>query len=80
MAVADGQIDPVQAPLLEFEQEVAPAAAAFAVGQLHTEHFAPAVPVDPDGDQNRPGADDAIFADLFVARVEDQVGIYVAAS
>jgi hypothetical protein len=76
VVVADGQADAGQAPLFQPEEELAPAGGALAAGQFDAEDAAAAFPVDPDGHKHGPAADDAVFADLLVAGVEDQVGVF----
>jgi hypothetical protein len=76
VVVADGQADAVQAALFQPEQELAPTGGAFAGGQFDAEDAAAAFPVDPDGHEDGPAADDAVFAHLLVAGVEDEVGMF----
>lgn len=75
MVVADRLPDAAQPPSPEVEQEVPPARGAFPGGQFDPGEAAAARPVDANGDQHGPGADDTVFPDLFMAGVEDQVGI-----
>ena len=75
MVVGDDELDPVQAALLEPEQEVAPARPALPVGELDPQHAAPAILADRHRDQHRLAADDPGLAHPLVARVEDQIGI-----
>ena len=49
--VGNDKFDAVQTALPQSEQEIAPARAALAVGQLNRQHLAAAIPVDVDEDE-----------------------------
>jgi len=53
--VGDDELDPRQAPPLQARDEVFLVALAFPVREFHRQHLALPIPVDPDGDLNRPG-------------------------
>ena len=73
VVVADGQAHAAQTALLQAQEQVAPARGAFAIGDLDGEDLAPAFPVDADGHQHRPRADDTLLAHLLVTGIEDEV-------
>ena len=75
MVVGHHELDPVQAALLQPEQEVAPARPALPVGELDPQHAASAVPADRHRDQHRLAADHPGLADALVTGIEDQVRI-----
>jgi hypothetical protein len=75
MIVTDGQDDPAQSTRFERQQEVFSAPGALPVGHFHAEDLAASLPINSDGHQDRPGADDSVLAHLLIPRVEDQVGI-----
>jgi hypothetical protein len=58
--VGHDDLDAVQTARLEPEQEIAPARAALAIGKLHRQYLASAVPVDADRDQYRLADDYAL--------------------
>ena len=74
MVVGDDQLDAVQATLAQAEQEIFPRRAALAVRHLNGRIWRRPSQVDADRDQHRLAGDDAPFADLFVTRIEDQIG------
>jgi len=65
MVVGDDEFDPCKAAGLEAEQELLPARAALAVGELDAEHLTPAFPIDADRLQDSLAADHAILSDLL---------------
>jgi hypothetical protein len=75
MVVRHHELDAAETARLEAREEVAPARAALAIGELDAEHLAPAFPVDADGDQHRLAPDHPGLADPLVARIEDQVRV-----
>jgi Transposase domain (DUF772) len=74
MVVGHDQLDALEAARLQADEEVLPGRAALAIGHLHRQDLAPPIPVDADCDQHRLAHDDAGFAHLLVAGVEDEVG------
>ncbi|BCH05295.1 hypothetical protein MesoLj131b_72940 (plasmid) [Mesorhizobium sp. 131-2-5] len=74
MVVGHDQFDAPEAARLQRDEEVPPGRAAFAIGHLHGQDLAPPIPVDADCDQHRLAHDDAGFAHLLVAGIEDKVG------
>ena len=75
VVVGHDELDPVQAPLLECDQELLPTGRRLPVGQLHRQHLALPLPVDADRDQHRLRADHPVLTHLLVAGVQDQVGV-----
>lgn len=75
VVVGNGEAHTAQAALFEAEDELAPARGAFATGKLHAEDAAAALPVDADGHEHSTGTVDAILANLFGARIENELRI-----
>jgi hypothetical protein len=75
MIVADREDHPAQATSLQAHKELFPTGRALPVSHLHAKHLTPSLPVDPDGHQHGSGANHSILPQLFIARINDQVGI-----
>jgi len=67
MIVSDDELDAVQTARLERQQEVPPARAALAIGELDRQDLTAPVPVDADRDQHRLADDHAALAHPFGA-------------
>ena len=75
MVVADDQVHAVQAALLQAGEEGAPVDFGFAEGRADTQDGAFAVGPDAQGDEHGAIEDPTALADLFIAGVEQHVGI-----
>jgi len=75
--VADHELDPSEAALLERPNELAPEALDIAVALLDAEQLTPAVSVEAHGHDDRPGADLHRFAvtPVEAGGIEVQVGV-----
>ena len=74
MIIGDDDLDAVQAPPAQVEEEVLPGRAAFPVGHFHRQDLPVPVPVDSDRDQHGLARDHAALAHLLIPGVEDEVG------
>src|SRR4029450_4593221 len=75
MIVADREDHPAQATSLEAQKELFPTGRALPVSHFHAQHLTPSLPVDPARPPPRAGANNSIPPQLFIARIDDQVGI-----
>jgi hypothetical protein len=75
MVVADDKLDAAEAVSLQPGKKLGPARPALAVSELDRQDLAPAILVDRHPNKNGLAGDDPGFAYLFVARVEDQIGV-----
>ena len=71
MIVADGEDYASQTASFKSQKKVFRACRALAIGHLHAEHLAPALPINADGQQHRSRADHRVLAQLLIARVDD---------
>jgi len=76
MIVTDGEDDSAQTASFQSEEKVFPARRTFPIGHLHSEHLAPALPINADGHKHRAGANHRVLAHLLIAGVQDQIGIF----
>src|SRR5262249_30109174 len=74
VSVRDDQLDAAQATAGELAQECGPERLGFRWTDVHAEHLAPAVAVDPDRDDHRHRHDAAVLTHLQVSRVNPQIG------
>src|ERR1700730_10749807 len=74
MIVGDHQLHAVKPAHLESAQELAPARAAFPIGEFHPQYLAATVPVDADGNQHGMADNHSGLAYALVAGIDDQVG------
>ena len=78
MLIADDQLHPAQATLLETEQEAAPERLVLAVADVEAEDLPGAVDGDPGGDHDGHRDDLAVLAglvvDMEIGRVEVDIG------
>src|SRR5215207_2126015 len=75
MVVAAHENYALQTTFLEAEQKVLPARGTFPVGHFHSEHLAPTLPINANGDKNRPGTDHSVLTHFLIARIQNQIGI-----
>jgi hypothetical protein len=73
MIVRDHQLEAEEPALAELQQEVAPARAALAVGELDREDAAPTGSADAERQQHRLAADHPGLAHPLVADIDDQM-------
>ena len=75
MVVAHGEDYPPQAAFLQAKEKLFPAGGTLPVGHLHSEHLAPALPINADGHQYRSRTDYRALSELLIPRVENQIRI-----
>ena len=77
MRVADHELDPSEAALLERANELAPEALGFAVAHLDAEQLAATIGIDAHGHHHSPGADLHRLAEtpVEIGGIEVQVGV-----
>src|SRR4249920_629375 len=75
MIVTDGEDYASQTASFKSQKKVFPAGRALAIGHLHAEHLAPALPINADGQQHRSRADHRVLSELLIPRVYNQIGI-----
>ena len=68
------ELDAAQAPAAELAQKLGPERLGLRGADVHAEHLAPAVGVDPNGDDRRDGPMRWLQRSLHVGRVEPDVG------
>ena len=73
--VADDELHPVQAALLEATKKVLPGCSAFPVGQLDAQQAPLAITVDADGDEHRPTPDNTAFANALVPSIQNHIRV-----
>ena len=75
MLVAHHEAHPVQATLLQTQEEFFPTRCALAVGQLHSNYSPPSFPIDPNRHQHRVALHYSSSAHLLIARIQDDIGV-----
>ncbi len=73
--VGDDKLHAVEPPRLQPFHKRRPTRPRLPIRELHAQNLAAPFPVDPDRDQHRLRLDHPVEADLFVARIEDQIRI-----
>jgi hypothetical protein len=76
MIVADSEDDSPQSASFSGPEGTLPTRRTLPIGHLHAQHLAPAFPINPNGHQHGPGADHSVFPQLFIARIDNQIGIF----
>jgi hypothetical protein len=74
VGIRDHQLDPAQSTAGEATQELGPERFGFGGTECHAQDLAPAVCVDPDGDDHRHRHDPSALAYLQLGGVNPQVG------
>jgi hypothetical protein len=74
MAVGDDQLHAAQAAPSELAQEGGPERLGLRGADLHAEHFAPAIAVDANGDDDRHRDDAAVLAHLHISGIDPEIG------
>jgi hypothetical protein len=62
-------------PLAQPQEKVAPARAAFAIGQIDSQNLPPAFPVHGNRNQHRLADDDAAFADPLITGIQNEIRV-----
>ena len=68
------QLDAAQAAAGQLAQELGPEGLGLGGADVHAQHFAPAVAVDADGDDDGDRDDAAVLADLHIGGVDPEIG------
>ena len=76
MVVTDGEDHAAQAASFQTDKELFPTCRTLPIGHLHSEHLAPAFPVNADGHKHCSGSNHGVLPHLLIPCVQDQVGIF----
>ena len=74
VGVRDNQLHAAQAAPSKLAQEFGPERLGLRRADVHAQHLAPPIGVDPDGDDHRDRNDAMVAANFHVGRVEPDVG------
>jgi hypothetical protein len=76
VVVADGEDHSSQAASFQTNKELFSTRRALPIGHLHSEHPAPAFPIDSDGHEHCSGSDHGVLPHFLIPHVQDQIGIF----